>query len=80
MNEIKMKIFQAELSGIITRDIIWREVDAVDEAQARAMFAEALPGYRLRSIVEVNESGLTGFDAAWRNGRDIMQPPRDRTD
>ena len=46
----EMRIFQAELAGTITRDIIWKEVEAVDETQARAMFAETHPGYRIRSI------------------------------
>lgn len=56
-----MKVYRAELSGIITRDIIWREVDAVDEAQAKAMFAEFLPGYRLRSIIVLDGVQTDGY-------------------
>lgn len=48
-----MKTFRLELYGTITRDIIWRECDAEDEAEARAIAAAELPTYRLNAIEEV---------------------------
>lgn len=51
-----MKTFRLELYGTITRDIIWRECDAKDEAEARAMAAAELPTYRLNAIEEISSS------------------------
>ena len=48
-----MPRYSIELSGTITRDIIWREVDADDEDEVRAICAEEMPTYRVRSVVPV---------------------------
>lgn len=45
-----MPTYQVELAGTITRDILWRELDAKDEAEARQICAAEMPTYRLRAI------------------------------
>lgn len=46
-----MPRYSIELSGTITRDIIWREVDAIDENEVRSICASEMPTYRFRSII-----------------------------
>jgi hypothetical protein len=42
--------FDAELRGTITRDVKHVTVQAVDEADARAMLAEEHPHYRIHAL------------------------------
>lgn len=51
-----MQTWSIELSGTITRDIIWREVDAETEAEVRQICAKELPTYRVRSVLLVEPS------------------------
>lgn len=51
-----MQTWSIELSGTITRDIIWREVDAENEDEVRKICARELPSYRVRSILPVDPS------------------------
>lgn len=54
-----MKTFRLELYGTITRDIIWRECDAENEAEAREIAARELSTYRLNAIEEIPETKTT---------------------
>lgn len=58
-----MRTYSIELSGTITRDIIWREVDAENEDQVRAICAQELPSYRVRSVIPVDHS-MSGADSS----------------
>lgn len=51
-----MRTWSIELGGTITRDIIWREVDAETEAEVREICAVELPTYRVRSIIPASPS------------------------
>lgn len=50
-----MQTWRIELSGTITRDIIWREVDAETEAEVREICAREMPMYRVRSCLPVED-------------------------
>ena len=51
-----MPTYSIELSGTITRDIIWREVDAENEDEVRKICAQEMPYYRVRSILPADPS------------------------
>jgi hypothetical protein len=51
-----MQTWSIELSGTITRDIIWREVEAETEQEVREICARELPTYRVRSIIPASLS------------------------
>lgn len=51
-----MPTYNIELRGTITRDIIWREVDAKDETEVRQICAQEMPTYRVRSVLTVEPS------------------------
>lgn len=51
-----MQTWSIELSGTITRDIIWREVDAETEQEVREICAREMPMYRVRSVVLASHS------------------------
>lgn len=51
-----MQTWNIELSGTITRDIIWREVDAETEQEVREICARELPTYRVRSVIPASPS------------------------
>jgi hypothetical protein len=54
------KTWHVELSGTITRDIIWRECDAEDEAEVRRICKASLPSYRVRSILPAPRENSKG--------------------
>ena len=47
-----MQVWRIELGGTVTRDILWREVDAETEQEVREICARELPTYRVRSIAK----------------------------
>lgn len=56
------RTWSIELSGTITRDVIWLEVDAETEQKAIEIVAMELPTYRVRSIISSDHS-LSYFES-----------------
>lgn len=53
-----MKTYRIELRGVITRNIIWRDVEADSVAEARQIAEVEYPTYRIVSTKELTKADM----------------------